>query len=61
MPYAYDVDLGSCDAKGSEEKLRLAGQIRGSRVGILTRIDVFTPDPRRVIAGVKRGGHWGQT
>ncbi len=49
MPYAYDVDIGYCDVKGSDDKEVLAGETKGSRVGILTRIDVFTTDNRPVI------------
>ncbi len=50
MPYAYDVDAGFCDVKGSDDKEVLSGQTKGSRVGILARIDVFTSDKRPVIA-----------
>lgn len=46
MPYAWDVNGGSCDAKGSEAKESLASTIKSCRVGILTRIDVFTTDTR---------------
>ncbi|HCE46957.1 MAG TPA: hypothetical protein DET40_25705 [Lentisphaeria bacterium] len=49
MPYAYDVDIGTCDVKGSDDKEVLSGQTKGSRVGILARIDVFTTDKRPTI------------
>ncbi len=46
MPYAYDVDIGFCEAKGADDKESFSGETKGSRVGILSRIDVFTTDNR---------------
>jgi lysophospholipase L1-like esterase len=46
MPYAWDQNGSSCDVKGSEAKESLASTIKSCRVGILTRIDVFTTDTR---------------
>lgn len=48
MPYAYDVDRGFCEAKGNDDKNVFTKEIT-ARVGILTRIDVFTTDNRQVI------------
>lgn len=48
MPYAYDVDFGTCDTKGNDDKEKFSGELK-SRIGILTRIDVFTADKRPVI------------
>lgn len=46
MPYAYDVDAGSCSPRGSDGEIRLAKPLTATRVGVTTRIDVLTTDTR---------------
>lgn len=46
MPYAYDVDNGSCGPRGSEGEARFAKPLTATRVGVTTRIDVLTTDAR---------------
>ncbi len=49
-PYAYEVDGEYSEAGDQFEKPTLARTIRGSRLGIVTRVDVFTTDARPILA-----------
>jgi hypothetical protein len=50
FPYAYEVDTTYAGPADGFDKESLPRPIKGSRLGIVTRVDLFTPDARPTIA-----------